>query len=131
MPLMTGWKIALTAIAFVIGSGGAYWLLDLGVLPAVGIGSLFSATTLGGLMLAATAAKLEGSSYWTFWTFGRVCAYNGFMGLVLIGLGILLGFVLDAPRSTAIAVVCALAGVLMVVGSVVEYFRTRRRRNPR
>jgi hypothetical protein len=131
MPLMTRWKIALTAIAFVIGSGGAYWLLDLGVLPAACVGSLFSATTLGGLVLAATAARPGGSSFWAFWTLGRVCAYNGFMGVVLIGLGVLLGLALDAPRSTAIAVVCASVGGVMVVGSLVEYFRTRRRRNPR
>jgi hypothetical protein len=131
MPLTTGWKIALTAIAFAIGSGGAYWLLDLGVLPAVGVGSLFSATAFGALRLAATAARPGGSSFWAFWTLERVCAYNAFMGLVLIGLGFLLGFVLDPPRSTAIAVVCASAGVLMVVSSFVEYLRTRRRRNPR
>jgi len=129
MPLTTGLRIVMTAIAFAIGAAGSYWLLGFGGWPTVGVGSLFAATVFGSLTLAVVAARSGGSSFTAFWTPGKVTLYNCAVGVALILLGSVLGAVAEPRRLTAVAIISVAGGLVMIGISLIEYFRIRRRVN--
>jgi hypothetical protein len=126
---MTGWTIVMTAIAFAIGAAGAKWLLGLGGWTTVGVGSLSAAVVFGALSLAAVAARTGGASFAAFWTIRKVAFYNCAVGLALILLGAALGSVAGPRRLTAVAIISAASGLVMIGISLIEYFRVRRRTN--
>ncbi len=118
------------AIAFVICTGTGYWFLDVAVWPSVVVGLLFSITTFAAIMLAAALGKRGSSSFWAFWTPTRNAAYVIFVAAFQILVGVFCGFALERPASTVTLIAGAGGGAVLLVVSLIEYFRLRKREGP-
>ena len=104
------------AVTVVVCVGGGHLYLDVGLWPALGTGLLFSVTVFATLTFASRTS-------WPDWSRRRIIAYNLFMGIVLILLGVVMAVTLEAPQSVVLMVVGILAGLLMIVGAVIDYVR--------
>ena len=115
------------AITFVICVGAGYWVLNVGLGSSIVVGLLFSMTTFAAIMLAAEIGKRGSSSFWAFWTPTRICAYLAFLAVFQILVGVLCGLTLEPPASTVTLIAGVGGGAIVLVVSVIEYFRLRKR----